>query len=346
MLGISYGAISQLFVAADRSAGPGGDRAAVDDRQHRHDAVPGRDPQHRLRASAGARQRAARRRCPASADRRPAVGATADPGRAIETCKRNQVLHGEAPNVLGQVRANSHYVPRSPTRCAPITFVHKIHVPDVPGLPVDRRADRRRTAPTSPSTSPAPAASGSRSPTASTSTRSTRPRSTAGTTSSSCTLRAERRSSRATRSRRLAPTDLPDGAGDQRRSRCRPTRSSQIPTYAAALAAFQRLPPIRVLFDNGAGGPAPGDPYPGFEDSFSRFPIPGTQARSWYLGNGGTMDRGRAGRRRSADTFTWNPRALPATDFTGATTAAGGLWAAHARLPLGLRTRPAPPPPT
>ena len=29
-----------------------------------------------------------------------------------------------------------------------------------------------------------------------------------------------------------------------------------------------------------------GDPYPGFEQSFSKFPIPGTKARFWYLGRG------------------------------------------------------------
>src|SRR5262249_7767300 len=33
------------------------------------------------------------------------------------------------------------------------------------------------------------------------------------------------------------------------------------PSYEAALAAFQGLPSIRVLFDNGAGGPT-GAPYP------------------------------------------------------------------------------------
>ena len=35
------------------------------------------------------------------------------------------------------------------------------------------------------------------------------------------------------------------------------------PTYAGALTAFQDLPPIRVLFDSGAGGAQPGHPVPG-----------------------------------------------------------------------------------
>ena len=47
------------------------------------------------------------------------------------------------------------------------------------------------------------------------------------------------------------------------------------PTYDLAKAAFEAQPPIRVLFDNGAGNSNPGWPYPGFERSFSSFPDPG-----------------------------------------------------------------------
>ena len=51
-----------------RPAGPGGDRAAVGDRQQRHDAVSGRGAQHRLRFGLG---RGPRPRCPAGlSDRR------------------------------------------------------------------------------------------------------------------------------------------------------------------------------------------------------------------------------------------------------------------------------------
>ena len=56
-----------------------------------------------------------------------------------------------------------------------------------------------------------------------------------------------------------------------------PDPIQQQPTYEAALAAFEGLPPVRILFDNGAGGPSPGEPYPGFEQSFSEFPDPGHQ---------------------------------------------------------------------
>jgi hypothetical protein len=100
----------------------------------------------------------------------------------------------------------------------------------------------------------------------------------------------------------------------------------QEPSYAAALAAFQRLPSIRVLFDNGAGGATVGAPIPGFEHSFSRFPAPGTQARSWYLGSNGTLGD-RAPAAAGTGSFTWDKRAVPATDFTG-NTGTGGLWGA------------------
>jgi predicted acyl esterase len=97
-------------------------------------------------------------------------------------------------------------------------------------------------------------------------------------------------------------------------------------SYATALAAFNRLPQIRILFDNGAGGRSPGDPLPGFERLFPRFPVPGTRAVSWYLGGNGALIAAPP-RRAGRDRFAWNKRARPVTDFTG-NTGAGGLWGA------------------
>src|SRR5436309_6975455 len=96
------------------------------------------------------------------------------------------------------------------------------------------------------------------------------------------------------------------------------------PSYEAALAAFQAIPPIRILFDNGIGTGRPNVPGPGFQRAFSRFPLPGTAARSWYLTARHTL---RAARPVRAGTqgFTWRKAARPATDFTGADSA-GGLW--------------------
>ena len=50
---------------------------------------------------------------------------------------------------------------------------------------------------------------------------------------------------------------------------------------------------------------------------------------SWYLGSGGTLAASAFGG-REVDAFTWDPRARPATDFTG-NTGAGGLWGATPR---------------
>jgi predicted acyl esterase len=107
-----------------------------------------------------------------------------------------------------------------------------------------------------------------------------------------------------------------------------PDPIQQQPTYAGALAAFEALDPIRVLFDNGAGGSQPGQPYPGFEQSFKRFPVPGTRARSWYLGGGGAL-RAKSAARAGADSFGWDAGARPLTNFTGDTAGgSGGLWTA------------------
>jgi predicted acyl esterase len=101
------------------------------------------------------------------------------------------------------------------------------------------------------------------------------------------------------------------------------------PTYESALSAFEALPSIRVLFDNGAGSSptgstTAGDPYPGFEQSFSKFPIPGTKARSWYVGPGGTLNE-KQPTAEGVDSYTSDANATPLTDF-GSNTGSGGLW--------------------
>src|SRR5581483_10657556 len=99
------------------------------------------------------------------------------------------------------------------------------------------------------------------------------------------------------------------------------------PTYQSALSAFQALPQIRVLFDNGAGQSptgqsTAGDPYPGFEQSFSKFPIPGTKARFWYLGRGGALNS-QPPRSKGINRYTSNSKATPLNDF-GTNTETGG----------------------
>jgi predicted acyl esterase len=103
----------------------------------------------------------------------------------------------------------------------------------------------------------------------------------------------------------------------------------KISNYKQALSAFTALPEVRVLFDNGAGtSPSgktiAGDPYPGFEQSFSAFPIPGTSATSWYLGPNGTLNEEPAAA-EGVDSYTSDASATPLTDYTGGT-GSGGLW--------------------
>jgi predicted acyl esterase len=102
------------------------------------------------------------------------------------------------------------------------------------------------------------------------------------------------------------------------------------PSYEAALNLFQSQPSIRVLFDNGAGG-APGVPYPGFERSFNRFPIPSTKPRSWFFRPNGLMTPkpAKKGAKGDSTSFIWDRTARPPTDFAGTDTGSGDLWTAN-----------------
>ncbi|HLJ99575.1 MAG TPA: CocE/NonD family hydrolase [Streptosporangiaceae bacterium] len=243
--------------------------------------------------------------------------------RGDRTCKANQVLHGEAVNLVAKTYANNFYVPSVADPLDPITFVHKIkaavflacqftdeqtggHCPDLAEhmtgtrhkwftftngvhgdsldpYTLDRIYDFLRLFVARQVPTPPPAV--------------------------------------------LAPIlyQAAFGIGGVTLP-ADPIQSE--PSYGAALAAFEAQPEIRILFDNGAGA-QPGYPYPGFEASFSRFPVPGTRAVSWYLGPQGSLNPAKP-RRRSAETFTWAPHARPATDYTGPSQA-GGLWAADPR---------------
>jgi uncharacterized protein len=240
-------------------------------------------------------------------------------------CKGNQVLHGEAVNLLKTIRANRYYVPSVANPLAPITFVNKIKVP----VYLACQFTDEQTGGHCPDLA---------SHFTGTSLKWFTFENGVHTDSLDpatftrwydflklFVARQAPRMSAATRA--LAPTlyqailgvsgvNFPADPIEQK------------PSYIAALAAFKRLPSIRVMFDNGAGGSSPGQPVPGFEHSFSRFPIPGTQARSWYLGSGGTLSSAKASTAAS-DVFTWDKGAVPATDFTGDTgSGAGGLWTA------------------
>ena len=244
-------------------------------------------------------------------------------------------MHGEATQPAGRrSRKTRPTTQPSPIPLDPVTFVNKINVPDVHGLPVGGRADRRALCGPGRSTSPARPRSGSPSPTAPTSTRSIRPRSTAVRLPRAVRRRTRRRSSTqrsSTPRRRVIYQEAMGLPEDRRRD---PAVGSD---------------PDRTHLRSGAGGlrsaagrsgccsttaraprrPArkrPGDPYPGFEAVLLGLPGPGHHGR--IPGTSGPAERWTNScppPRHDSDSYTSNASALPLTDF-GGNTGAGGLW--------------------
>jgi uncharacterized protein len=241
------------------------------------------------------------------------------------TCRANQVLHGEAPDLIAKTRANAHYVPAVADPVSPITFVNQVRVPTFLAC---QWTDEQT--------------GGHCADLASHFTGTQRKwfTFTNGVHGDSLDpaafnrwydfleLYVARRAPRLSPSvRALGPTLYQTVLGINGIT-LPPDPVQQAPTYASALAAFQRLAPVRVLFDNGAGGSQPGAPNAGFERSFARFPIPGTQTRSWYLGDAGRLAIAPA-RSGGVDRMRWDKHALPPTDFTGSDDGSpGGLWTA------------------
>jgi predicted acyl esterase len=241
------------------------------------------------------------------------------------TCKANQVLHTEAVDLLAKSRRNRYYNPKVADPLAPITFVHKIRAPTFLACQwTDEQTGGHCPALASHFTSATR--------TFFTFTNGTHIDSLDPATFSRWydfleLYVATRKPALTPATRKLAPivfgavfgipgVTLPDDAIQAE------------PTYDAARAAFEAQPPVRILFDNGAGGAAPGQPYAGFERSFARWPIPGTHARSFFLDAGGALvDAAPAA--ASTDQFRWDKTARPATSFTGNTASGpGGLWTA------------------
>jgi predicted acyl esterase len=245
-------------------------------------------------------------------------------------CKHNQVLHGEATNLMAKIRANSHYKPKVADPLDPVTFVHKIKVPTFMGCQWEDEQ------------------TGGHCPDLAQHFTGTKlkwfnftngphidsldpytfdrwfdflhlfvAQDTPGTSPFRATINS------------LAPVIYQQAMGIAGVALPPDPIQNQL-TYSGALAAFKALPQIRALFDNGAG-PSPGTstvtagyPYPAFMHSFKSFPIPGTQAHFWYLGPGGTLGA-HAPATAGTDSYTSNAHALPLTDY-GQYTEAGGLW--------------------
>ncbi|MEO9118973.1 MAG: CocE/NonD family hydrolase [Solirubrobacteraceae bacterium] len=237
-------------------------------------------------------------------------------------CKANQALHGAAVNLIAKLRANAHYVPAIADPLAPITFVHKIRVPAFVACQWTDEQTGGHCADLAQHF---------------TGTRRAWFTFTNGTHIDSLDpdtfnrwfdfleLYVARRAPVLSAAVRAEAPLVYSTAMGVPNITLPPDPIQSAGSYSAALVAFQHLPPIQVRFDNGAGGSVPGQPYATLSRSFPRFPIPGTQARSWYLGSGGSLTERAAG--AGAERFTWNPRARALTDFTGSGDGSpGGIW--------------------
>jgi uncharacterized protein len=243
-----------------------------------------------------------------------------------ETCEANQALHGEAANLQRKIRRNSHYRPKVADPLAPVTFVDKI---DVPVFMACQWTDEQ---------------TGGHCPTLASRFSGTSRKwftFTNGTHVDSLAPETLNRwydflqlyvaeQAPAVNSARiqLAAPVLYEEAMGVSGVTLPPDPIQQEPTYAGALAAFEELDPVRILFDNGAGGREPGHPLPGFEQSFESLPMPGTRARSFFFSRDGELT-GRRRARAGREMFTWDAGARPLTNFIGNTAAGeGGLWTA------------------
>lgn len=261
------------------------------------------------------------------------------------TCRANQALHGEATDLMSMIRANSHYVPSVADPLDPITFVNRITAPTFlvcqwedeqtgghcPDLAANFTGTQRKWF--------------------------TFTNGVHGDSLDPATLMriydfldlyvahrvpflgplvAELLApvvyNRALGTPLTDPLTLPFDP------------IQLLPTYGLAKAVFDAQPQVRVLFDNGAGA-APsgahvnGDPYPGFEQSFPSFPIPGTTPRVWYLGSGGTL-ADQPPSTAGADSYTSDAGALPLTDYSGGT-GTGDLWGNAAQWHWNWLSNPA-----
>jgi uncharacterized protein len=326
MMGISYGGISQLFTAATQPP----DLAAISPLSVIDNTQTTLYPGGILNTGFAL----------AWAEERVQNAEAASPGhgqawanKQIEegdtTCEANQALHPEAANLLQKIEENSHYKPEVADPLSPVTFVDKI---DVPTFMACQWTDEQ---------------TGGHCPTLAEHMTGTEKKwftFTNGTHIDSLDPETFNRwfdflklyvaeESPATFSpvvRGAAPVLFKEAMGIEGVT-LPPDPIQQQPVYATALGEFEAQKPIRILFDNGAGKDplgqsSPGKPYPGFEHSFDAFPVPETQATSWYLSPGGALSDS-APSEAGADEFTWDADALPKTDFSGSTgSGEGGLW--------------------
>jgi predicted acyl esterase len=247
-----------------------------------------------------------------------------------QTCIANQALHGEANDLMGKIRANSHYVPATADPLDPITFVDKINVPTFMACQWEDEQ------------------TGGHCPNLVSHFTGTKKKWFTFTNGAHidsldpATLNRwydflelyvadQAPAINSAVIKAAAPLIYQTAMGlPQTDAVTLPNDPVQLqPTYDLAKAAFEKQPSVRVLFDNGAGASplgakTPGDPYAAYEHSFSTLPVPGTQARSWYLAPAGALGASPQSAEH-VDKYTSDSTATPKNDFIG-NTGTGGLW--------------------
>jgi uncharacterized protein len=321
MIGISYGGISQLFVAATRPPS----LAAITPLSVIDSTITTLYPGGILNtgfALSWAKDRVH--------DAKPAssTGGQAWALKRIEqgdqTCAANQALHDEAVNLLAKTHANRYYVPSVADPIDPVTFVDKI---DVPTYLACQWTDEQ-TGGHCPALVPHFTGTARKWFTFANGVHAdSLDPATFTRWYDFLELFVARTAPQLSPSvRAAAPLLFNDVFGVNGVGL--PSDPIQLAgSYGAALAAFEQIPPVRILFDNGAGSATPGNPVPSFERSFPSFPLPDTHAVSWYLGAGGAL--GATPGHGGTDVFTANTHARPTTDFSGNTGGGtNGLWSA------------------
>ena len=343
MMGISYGGISQLFTAQTRPPAlaaiaplsvidatattlyPGGilntGFAVAWAKQRQQNAEPAIDAKHGQ------------------------AWAWTQIQNGDTVCKQNQVLHGEAQDLLKTIRQNSHYRPSVADPLDPVTFVHKINVPVFMAC---QFTDEQ---------------TGGHCPTLAEHMTGTKHKwftFTNGPHIDSLDpdtynrwydflmlyVADEAPAQNSAVVQAAAPVVYNKALGTPPNDPITlPPDPIQLdPTYSMALADYEKLPEVRVLFDNGAGtsptgDSTPGNPYPGFEQSFPSFPVPGTTAQRWYFGPNGTLTDSLS-RKSGVDWYRSNAHALPLNDY-GTYVETGGQWGNAAQWDWQWKPNPA-----
>jgi predicted acyl esterase len=264
-----------------------------------------------------------------------------------QTCASNQTLHPEAADLMGKIRANDHYVPEVADPLAPTTFVDKINVPTFMACQWtdEQTGGHCPTLAEKILTGPHPEQKWF------TFTNGVHTDSLDPATYERLFDFLEIYVAKESPLLKSLIVNLSYPAAFQGAfgidgplglppldALLPPDPIMTQPTLETAKAAFEQQPPVRVLFDNGAGNAShPGWPYPAFERSYTLdpaqpptlFTILGTVRREFHLGPNGTLADA-AVPDPGADAFTWDSHARPPTDFTGDTASGpNGLWTAN-----------------